>query len=456
MTYYKMTVKKKLGIKMYKKSLLALICISGLASCGGSSDNQEPIESGFATCSVPDQNAVFFNFLQNTYLWYDELPASIDPLAYNSVDDMLNAVRVEEDRFSGFQAKQAFDDFFENATFVGFGFSSDQSSNPNAYIVRYVFDDSAAQQAGLGRGDQLTNINGFSIPEISAQGLSNEDVFGPSEEGFTIDITFTKPDGTVIDTQMSKIAVSTNTVFATQVFSSNVGQVGYLSFQNGFIEPSNAELDTSFTQLANEEVSELILDLRYNGGGRVSVAGNLASYVVGLPAVGELFTTLEYNDKNTDRNSSVRFTDKINALDLTRVVVLTTANTCSASELIINGLAPHMEVVTIGSNTCGKPVGQNPDEYCDVVLSAINFRTVNSLGQGDYFDGLSPTCSIEDEIVADWGSTDDPIFAEALSYLNTGNCSPIMESRKTTSQASIPKPKRAKMSYQELMNDHLH
>jgi carboxyl-terminal processing protease len=441
---------------MFKKSLLTLACITTLAGCGGSSSNQEPIESGFATCSVPDQNAVFFNFLQNTYLWYDELPASIDPLAYNSVDDMLNAVRVEEDRFSGFQAKQAFDDFFENATFVGFGFSSDQSSNPNAYIVRYVFDDSAAQQAGLRRGDKLTNINGFSIPEISAQGLSNEDVFGPSEEGFTINITYTKPDGRVVETQMSKIAVSTNTVFATQVFSSNVGQVGYLSFQNGFIEPSNAELDASFTQLANEDISELILDLRYNGGGRLSVAGNLASYIVGSPAVGELFTTLQYNDKNTDRNSSVRFTDKINALDLTRVVVLTTASSCSASELIINGLAPHMEVVTIGSNTCGKPVGQNPDEYCDVVLSAINFRTVNSLGEGDYFDGLAPTCPIEDQIVADWGSIEDPIFAEALSYVNTSSCSPSVQGRKTSNQVSFTKTKVPQLRYQELMNGHLH
>ena len=441
---------------MLKKSLLALACITALAGCGGSSNNQEPIESGFATCSVPDQNAVFFNFLQNTYLWYDQLPVSIDPLAYNSVDDMLNAVRFKDDRFSGFQAKQAFDDFFENATFVGFGFSSDQASNPNAYIVRYVFDDSAAQQAGLSRGDKLTNINGFSIPEIRAQELSNEDVFGPSEEGFTIDISYTKPDGTEVDTQMSKIAVSTNTVFATQVFSSNVGQVGYLSFQNGFIEPSNAELDASFTQLANEELSELILDLRYNGGGRLSVAGNLASYVVGSPAVGELFTTLQYNDKNTNRNSSVRFTDKINALDLTRVVVLSTANTCSASELIINGLAPHMEVVTIGSSTCGKPVGQNPDEYCDVVLSAINFRTVNSLGEGDYFDGLAPTCPVEDAIVADWGSIEDPIFAEALSYLNTGACSPIVQDRKTTSQLNTKQQKTPPTNYQDLMTGHLH
>lgn len=440
---------------MLKKSLISLVCISALASCGGDSNNQEPIDSGFATCSVPDQNAVFFDFLQNTYLWYDELPASINPEAYGSVTEMLNDVRFEDDRFSGFQARQAFDDFFENATFVGFGFSSDQASNPDAYIVRYVFDDSAAQQAGLSRGDKLTNINGFSVPEISAQQLSSEDVFGPNEEGFTIDVTFIKPNGIVVETQMSKIAVTTNTVFATQVFSSNVGQVGYLSFQNGFIEPSNEELDASFTELANEEVSELIIDLRYNGGGRLSVAGNLASYIAGSPAVGDIFTTLEYNDKNTNRNSSVSFTDKINALDLTRVVVLTTSNTCSASELIINGLAPHMEVVTIGSSTCGKPVGQNPDEYCDVVLSAINFRTVNSLGQGDYFDGLTPTCPIEDKIVADWGSLDDPIFAEGLSYLNTGSCSPIVTNRATTNQTSASPQEKTRVNYQELLTGHL-
>jgi carboxyl-terminal processing protease len=442
---------------MLKKSLLPVAIIFVLVSCGGSS-SQTPIESGFESCSVPDQNAVFFEFLQNTYLWYDQLPTSINPESYSSVNEMLDDVRFEDDRFSGFQAKQDFDDFFENATFVGFGFSSDTASNPNAYIVRYVFENSAAQQAGLRRGDKLTNINGFSVPEIRAQQLSNEAVFGPNEEGFTIDITFIKPSGTLVETQMSKVAVTTNTVFATQVFSSNVGQVGYLSFQNGFIEPSNEELDTSFTQLANEQVSELIVDLRYNGGGRLSVAGNLASYIVGSPAVNDIFTTLEFNDKNSDRNSSVRFTDKINALDLTRVVVLTTPNTCSASELIINGLSPHMEVVTIGSNTCGKPVGQTPDEYCDVVLSAINFRTVNSLGQGDYFDGLMPTCAVQDQIVADWGSLDDPVFAEGLNYLNTGNCSPAVSNRATTdiSKTNVSQQDQAPINYQQLLTEHLH
>lgn len=437
---------------MLRKSLLALLSITALASCGGSdSEMQTPIESGFATCSVPDQNAVFFEFLQNTYLWYDQLPASIDPQAYSSVNAMLDDVRFEQDRFSGFSEKQAFDDFFENATFVGFGFSSDSASDPDAYIVRYVFGGSAAEQAGLARGDRLTNINGFSIAEITSQQLSNETVFGPNQEGFTIDVTFIKPNGNVVETQMSKVAVDTNTVFATEVLQTNVGSVGYLSFQNGFIEPSDDELIAAFADLATQQVDELILDLRYNPGGRVSVAGNLASFISGRLTDGEVFTTLEYNDKNTNRNVTVNFTDKINALDLARVVILTTAGSCSASELIINGLSPHLDVVTVGNATCGKPVGQSPDEYCDMVLSAINFRTVNSLGQGEYFDGLPATCEVQDQIVADWGSLDDPILAEAVNYLNTGSCSPVAAGKSVVARA-----KEAQLDYQTLLKAHLH
>lgn len=437
---------------MLRNSLLALVSVTALASCGGSdSEMQTPIESGFASCSVPDQNAVFFEFLQNTYLWYDQLPPSIDPEAYSSVNAMLDDVRFEQDRFSGFSEKQAFDDFFENATFVGFGFSSDSASDPNAYIVRYVFTGSAAEQAGLARGDKLTNINGFSIADIAEQQLSNETVFGPNQEGFTIDVTFEKPSGTVVETQMSKVAVNTNTVFATEVLQTNIGSVGYLSFQNGFIEPSNDELIAAFADLATQQVDELILDLRYNPGGRVSVAGNLASFITGNLADGQVFTTLEYNDKNTNRNVTVNFTDKINALDLSRVVVLTTSGTCSASELIINGLSPHIEVVTVGNATCGKPVGQSPDEYCDMVLSAINFRTVNSLGQGEYFDGLPPTCQVQDQIVADWGSLDDPILAEAVNYLNTGSCGPVAAGKSVVSRS-----KETLIDYQTLLKAHLH
>jgi C-terminal processing protease CtpA/Prc len=442
---------------MGQKPLFTLLCVALLANCGGGGDNsQVPIESGFQTCSVPDQNAVFFEFMQNTYLWYDQLPASINPQSYATVDAMLDDVRFSQDRFSGFQDREEYENFFENASFTGYGFSSDQSTDLNAYIVRYVFKNSAAEQAGLSRGDRLTNINGFSVTQINQDLLSNETVFGPDQVGFTIPITYQKPSGEIVNTQMSKIAVSTNTVFATQVFSSNVGEVGYLSFQNGFIEPSDAELETAFTQLASAQVDELILDLRYNPGGRLSVATNLASFIVSNSALDNIFTTLAYNDKNTSRNSSFRFTNKVNALDLSRVIVLSTPSTCSASELIINGLSPHMEVVTVGTATCGKPVGQNPDFYCDKVLSAINFRTVNSLDQGEYFDGLAPTCLVQDAIVADWGSLDDPIFAEAVSYVNTGSCSATTSNRSANSASKQQSKTTAPFNYQDLLNGHLH
>src|SRR5690606_14565545 len=113
------------------------------------------------------------------------------------------------------------------------------------------------------------------------------------------------------------------------------------------------------------------------------------------------------------------------ALNLDRVMVLTTASSCSSSELVINSLAPFIEVVQIGAPTCGKPVGQQPALLGDYVLFAINFQTVNSLDQGDYFDGLSPHCAVADMIKGDWGVASDPLYAEAINFIANGSCSTV-------------------------------
>ncbi len=429
------------------KRLIPWVFVGVLTACGGGSSGPSTIGNG--ACSIADQNQTWFEYLQDWYLWYDQLPSSINPNAYGSVSEMLNAVRVAEDRFSYVITREEYDAFFNSGSFFGYGFSSDRNMFNDSWVIRYVFANSGAEAAGLSRGDRLIEINGYTIAEIESQNLDNATVFGPDEDGFTIEVTYVTPDNQTLTTSMVKGTVNTNTVFDTRVVSTLVGDVGYLSFQHGFIEPSEQELNDAFATLAAANPSQLILDLRYNGGGRISIAEQLGSLIGGNTTVGEVFGTLQYNDKQQSSNSTYTFSNRANKLNLNRVIILTTDNTCSASEMIINGLDPHIEVVTVGTTTCGKPIGMSPQEYCDMVMAAINFKVVNSVGFGDYFDGISSQCVVNDSIVADWGDAADPVFAEGLYYAENASCSAV-------NKFQPYQPLNQRESYQQLLHGHLH
>ncbi len=400
---------------MLKRLMVISILSLVLIGCGGSSDSDD--------CSIPDQNQTWFSYLQDWYYWYQDLPASINPQAYSSIQAMLDDVKSDLDRFSYVITREEYDAFFSSGSYFGYGFSSNTTQYEDSYVIRYVFSGSGAEAAGLSRGDRLTVINGYTVTEIKNNNIDNATVYGPDEEGYTIEITYINTQGQTITTNMVKGTVNTNTVFHTEVFNTTAGNVGYLSFQHGFIEPSSAELQTAFSTLQAGNPSQLILDLRYNGGGRISVAALLGSLIGGNTTNGELMATLQYNDKHQDSNSTYTFSDQANKLNINRVIVLTTGSTCSASEMIINGIDPFIEVVTIGTATCGKPIGMSPQEYCSMVMSAINFKVVNSEGYGDYFDGIASSCTVNDQIVAGWGSSSDPITAEAIYYAENASCS---------------------------------
>ena len=200
--------------------------------------------------------------------------------------------------------------------------------------------------------------------------------------------------------------------------------------QTAEIKKQNAELQQAFAYFAVQGVDELVLDLRYNGGGLIRVANQLSTQIAQRHLQEQVFVKYRYNDKNTAKNNTTLFSlgAGSTSLNLDRVFILTTASSCSSSELVINALSPFIDVVQIGGTTCGKPVGQQPDQIGNYVLFAINFQTVNALDQGDYFEGLEPECQVPEQINGDWGIADDPLYAEALQYIRTGNCSNVATS----------------------------
>ncbi|MFT7194878.1 MAG: carboxyl-terminal processing protease, partial [Rheinheimera aquimaris] len=291
----------------------------------------------------------------------------------------------------------------------------------------------SAAQNGLRRGDKITEIEGVSVSQwlsqLDAGTISSEDIYGPNENGVVRNFIWQKPDGSQLSADFIKSDVTTNTVLHRSVIEQDNKRIGYLVF-NSFIELSESELQQAFAYFAIQGVEELVLDLRYNGGGLIRVANQLSTQIAQRNVQGQVFVKYRYNDKNTAKNNTTLFSlgAGSTSLNLDRVFILTTASSCSSSELVINALSPFIDVVQIGGTTCGKPVGQQPDQIGNYVLFAINFQTVNALDQGDYFDGLVPECQVPEQINGDWGIADDPLYAEALQYIRTGNCSNVATS----------------------------
>jgi len=167
------------------------------------------------------------------------------------------------------------------------------------------------------------------------------------------------------------------------------------------------------------------VDLRYNSGGFLAIARVLADLIGGAVTQGQIFYSLQFNADNAALNETRFFRDTANAVDMQRVVFITTSSTASASEMVINGLMPFVDVVLIGDTTFGKPVGQLGFQFCGLVLRPVTFRTVNAVGNTDFFGGFPPDCGAADDLDGAFGDPAEASLAEAIYYLENGACSPV-------------------------------
>ena len=402
------------------RSAIALFVAATLTACGGG-DSGNDNSNNYQTCSATDQNIRFYNEMTEDYYWASELPDEFDPTAYADIYATLEALRVPQDRFSYILTEDEYESLIVNAEYIGFGFSQQQVDS-STMKLRFVYENSPAWQAGLRRADQITAIDGVAVKQLLNSG-NYEQALGDNEVGITRTIEWQRPDGQTQSATLSKDYVATNSVMGTTVWSVDEQTIGYFTLDS-FINRTGNDLNRAFNRFAEEQVDALVIDVRYNGGGLIRYANQAATQTAGVNVQGKTFIQYLFNEQNASRNRAVSFNlvDGIQQLDLDKVVVLTTAASCSSSELIINSLKPHVEVTVIGQPTCGKPVGQQPTELCDKVIFAINFETLNSAGEGGYFDGIAPTCEVADAIVADWGDAADPLTGAAINYIQQGRC----------------------------------
>lgn len=402
-------------MKSIQKFTLSLVS-TGLLLVGCNSD--DPMPPLLGQCSTADELNQFYNYMNDNYFWNDDMPTNVSPGNYSNVYQLLEALVVPEDRFSFILTEDEYQSRFVNAEYVGFGFSSRQVGNQ--VFINYVYADSPADLAGIKRSNELTHINGESVQTLIQEGRYDQ-ALGSATVGVTLELTWRDRQGISYTEAVSKELVETNTVLAAEVLNIDGRDVGYYVL-NTFINRTGSDLNNAYNQFTG--VDELIIDVRYNTGGLTRYANQASTQAAGNNVIGEVFTKYLFNSNNTDMNFIEQFQlyDGIRQLNLDRVYVLTTASSCSSSELLINSLDPFVEVVVIGEPTCGKPVGQIPERLCDKRTFVVNFETVNALDQGRYFDGLAPNCSASDQLVGDWASPDDPMLQAAAYHMVYNQC----------------------------------
>jgi C-terminal peptidase prc len=403
------------------RKLAAAFILVGCLGCG----TESPTGGTDADdCSTLEQVQFVRTTLRDIYLWYRDLPDPA-PSSFSSAEAYLEAVRNRDfDQSYSYIADQAESDaFFSESQFIGVGVSYRQTAASELRVTQ-VFPGSPAAEAGLFRGDYLVAVGGTPVATLLANnGL--DAAFGPGTAGTVVTLAWRSPEGAEFTARLTKRPVTIPTVSQTAVYDlGRAGRVGYVHFRN-FVQPSTAALNTAFAELADAAVDELILDLRYNGGGLISVAQHLGGLIGGEPTRNQVFVEFFHNDKNTAQNQVLRFPVPGNALGVSRLVVITTRASASASESIINSLRPFMPVTVVGEATFGKPVGQYGFDFCDKTLFPVAFQVRNARGEGDYFDGIAADCAAADGLDHPLGDSREASVSEALRYIQTGSCTTV-------------------------------
>lgn len=414
-----------------------------------------------------DENNFLRSWSNETYLWYDEITDQ-DPSLFDSSLEYFDGLKTFETTASG-APKDKFHFTFDTNEWiqlsqsgVSAGYGAEwivlSSVPPREVVVAYTQPNSPATAAGvdLARGAEVLSVDGADLVNGNDVDTLNAGLF-PENAGETH--TFVIRDLGSNDTR--EVTMTSEEVVSTPVqnvttLTSSMGLVGYLVF-NDHIATAEGGLKDAIEQLAAADVDELVLDIRYNGGGFLAIASQLAFMIAGNgPTAGAVFEEIEFNDKHPTTNpvtgqplepmpfittTTGSFSEPagqpLPTLNLSRVFVLTGPNTCSASESIMNGLrGVDVEVVQIGSTTCGKPYGFFPTDNCGTTYFTIQFRGVNDKGFGDYADGFSPEnttsgfageqlpgCSVADDFAHALGDRLEARLQAALGYLeNNGSC----------------------------------
>ena len=421
-------------------------------------NNNQPYPDMAGTTT--DENNFLRSFTNDTYLWYDEI-TDLDPGTFSNTQDYFDQLRTfgttpsgsPTDQFSFWFDTLEWFNLFQGGVSAGYGatFAIISPTIPREIVVAYTEPNSpaTAPAVALLRGTTILSVDGFDINTSTQVGVDALNA-GLFPAGLGESHTFEVQDVGAAASRMITIVSATITdsmVQNTRVIDTGTELVGYMTF-NYHRAPAEAELvDAINTRKEGAGVVDLVLDIRYNSGGFLAIASQLAYMIAGSAnTAGKAFDLLQFNDKHPVTNPitgqplapdpfydvtlgfSLTAGTALPSLDLSRVFVLTGPGTCSASELIMNGLrGADIQVIQIGSTTCGKPYGFYEQPNCGTSYFPIQFRSVNAKNFGDYTDGFVPSpvddamanilgCSVADDYTKPLGDTGENRLEVALAY----------------------------------------
>lgn len=413
------------------RKFLAVLIAALLVGCEGGDGLAGPPPP--SQCSNDNQKQYVLDGLYYWYLWNDMLPANIDIADYPSPEMLVYEVTRNLgpqkpaggplDRFSSVGSAQADQQYYGEGKYEGFGFGWLMDGADMRFSR--VFEASPAFVAGFGRGQTVLRIDGRTIADINA----NEGIDAALDQD-TAEFEIQNLDLTTFTVSVTKDIVTINPIPQYRTIDMGAGEapVGYMEFAT-FISTAHDnqggnDFNDVFAAFIAAGVEDVIIDLRYNGGGLVDTANLLANHLGGLNNNGQVFSNTEFNADRSSNNDIQYFSNRANAIDLNRLIIIASDRTASASELVINGLDPFVAggVYIVGGNTYGKPVGQIGVEFCEKILRPTTFRKSNAAGVGDYFDGLPVDCAVADDLGVPVGDANDPNVIAALSYVEGVGC----------------------------------
>ena len=434
---------------------LAMLAACGGGGSGGSAGGSTgttgatpaPTPTPTAGCSLRERQDWAAATLREWYLFPETLPSTSSPASYSSIDDYIDALTSVarsqgRDRYFTYRTSIREENaYYESGSSAGLGLRFATDSGATRLFVIEAFENGPALAAGIDRGAEIVSIGTSSsdlrtTASLFASGGSDAvmNALGPDTAGTTRLLRISDANGTrnVTVTKRAFDLLPVSTRYGSRVIDDGGQRVGYLNLRT-FILSADQPLRNAFASFKAQGVTNIIVDLRYNGGGLISTGKLLGDLLGANRATTDIFSRMTFRPEKSAENETDNFTPQTQSVAPTKIAFIASGGTASASELVINAFLPYMgaNVGLIGSNTYGKPVGQVAIDRsaCDDRLRVVAFATQNAAGNADYYRGLassmSATCQAYDDISYPLGDAREASVRQALDFIAGRSCTRI-------------------------------
>jgi C-terminal processing protease CtpA/Prc len=465
------TLKNNMNMAVKRGTSALAVAALLLASCGGggsaapapapaptASPAPTPTPSASASCALRTRQDWALAQLNEWYLFPSLLDAAVNPTSYPDVDSYVDALVAparaqNRDRFFTYLTSIAEENaYYASGATAGFGVRLTFDSAARRLFISESFEGAPALGANIDRGDEITGIGtpGSAVQPISTL-LANGGsaaitaALGPDTPGTQRTLRVRSLSGVEREVTLAKTDFALDPVsnrYGARVFTDGARKIGYLNLRT-FIETADPDMRAAFADFKAQGVTEMIVDLRYNGGGLISTAELLNNLLGGQGRGGQVQGYVAFRDSKAAENETFLFAEQPESLRVGQIAFIVTGSSASASELVVNTFKPYLNagLSLIGSNTFGKPVGQIALDRpaCDDRLRVVALEIQNASREGNYYNGLAATisnnCRVADDLTRPLGDASEGMIKVALDKLAGRSCSPI--SLAATATASV-------------------